>query len=87
MTKALSMADLSLASIDYINAHGTGTPNNDITESTAISRVFDKNIPLICSTKSYTGHTLAASGGIEAVFLYYHLKKALFQHLLIFLFL
>ena len=75
MTKALSMADLSLASIDYINAHGTGTPNNDITESTAISRVFDKNIPLICSTKSYTGHTLAASGGIEAVFSILSLKE------------
>lgn len=68
MTRALSMARLQPEDIDYINAHGTGTPNNDLTEAVAIQRVFGNSIPPICSTKSYTGHTLAASGGIEAVF-------------------
>lgn len=68
MKKALSMASLSPESIDYINAHGTGTPNNDLSEATSIMRVFGQHMPLVCSTKSYTGHTLAASGGIESVF-------------------
>ena len=75
MTQALAMADLSAEDIDYINAHGTGTPNNDLTESVAIARVFNKEVPFICSTKSYTGHTLAASGGIEAVFSILSLKE------------
>lgn len=75
MNKALSMAGLYPESIDYINAHGTGTPNNDLTESIAISRIFNQNMPLICSTKSYTGHTLAASGGIEAVFSILSIKE------------
>lgn len=75
MTQALAMANLSAEDIDYINAHGTGTPNNDLTESVAIARVFNKKVPFICSTKSYTGHTLAASGGIEAVFSILSLKE------------
>ena len=75
MNKALSMAGLHPESIDYINAHGTGTPNNDLTESIAISRIFNQKMPLICSTKSYTGHTLAASGGIEAVFSILSIKE------------
>lgn len=75
MTQALAMADLSAEDVDYINAHGTGTPNNDLTESIAIARVFNKKFPFICSTKSYTGHTLAASGGIEAVFSILSLKE------------
>ncbi|MCJ8210561.1 beta-ketoacyl-[acyl-carrier-protein] synthase family protein [Mucilaginibacter sp. RS28] len=68
MKGALKMADLQPEDIGYINLHGTGTPNNDVSEGTAISRVFGEQVPPMSSTKSYTGHTLGASGGIEAVF-------------------
>jgi 3-oxoacyl-[acyl-carrier-protein] synthase I len=59
---------LKPADIGYINLHGTGTQNNDISEGTAIKILFDPNYPKMSSTKSFTGHTLGASGGIEAVF-------------------
>jgi 3-oxoacyl-[acyl-carrier-protein] synthase-1 len=48
--------------------HGTGTLNNDGSEGMAIKRLFDPHYPAMSSTKSFTGHTLGASGGIEAVF-------------------
>ena len=67
MTDALKMARIKPSSIDYINAHGTGTPDNDRSESTAVRRLFDNMIPPISSTKSYTGHTTSASGSIETV--------------------
>jgi 3-oxoacyl-[acyl-carrier-protein] synthase-1 len=67
MTQALSVAKLKPSDIDYINAHGTATPNNDLSESKAIKTIFQDSIPPFSSTKAYTGHTLAASGGIEAV--------------------
>jgi len=68
MSGALKKAGLQPADIDYINLHGTGTQNNDIAEGTAIRRLFDPRFPMMSSTKSFTGHTLGASGGIEAVF-------------------
>lgn len=68
MNEALRVAGLEPKDIDYINAHGTATPNNDLSESQAIKAIFKNNIPPFSSTKSFTGHTLAASGGIEAVF-------------------
>ena len=68
MKGALAKAGLQPGDISYINLHGTGTPNNDSAEGTAIKRVFDPFFPPMSSTKSYTGHTLGASGGIEAVF-------------------
>jgi 3-oxoacyl-(acyl-carrier-protein) synthase len=68
MKGALERAKLQPADIDYINLHGTGTPNNDSAEGTAVKRLFDANYPPMSSTKSFTGHTLGASGGIEAVF-------------------
>jgi 3-oxoacyl-(acyl-carrier-protein) synthase len=68
MQKALKMSDLSPDDIDYINLHGTGTVNNDLSEGTAITRLFGDRCPKISSTKAFTGHTLGASGGIEAVF-------------------
>lgn len=68
MKGALSIAGLKPKDIDYINAHGTATPNNDLSESHGIKNVFGNTVPPFSSTKAYTGHTLAASGGIEAVF-------------------
>ncbi len=69
MSEAMDMSGLSLSDIHYINVHGTGTDNNDLSEGTAINRIFGKgNVPLFSSTKSFTGHTLAAAAGIESVF-------------------
>jgi 3-oxoacyl-(acyl-carrier-protein) synthase len=68
MNGALQRSGLRPADIDYINLHGTGTQNNDLSEGTAISRLFGPAYPRMSSTKSFTGHTLGASGGIEAVF-------------------
>lgn len=68
MSGALSMANIAPESVDYINAHGTGTGNNDASESAAFTRLFGEAVPQFSSTKGFTGHTLAAAGGIEAVF-------------------
>jgi len=73
----LGIANLKPADIDYINAHGTATPNNDLSESHAIKAVFGSSIPAFSSTKAFTGHTLAASGGIEVVFSIMAIKKGL----------
>lgn len=68
MEKALKVANYSAKDIDYINAHGTATGNNDLSEGRAIIRVFGDNVPDFSSTKAYTGHTLAAAGSVEAVY-------------------
>ncbi len=68
MTQALESAMLKPEDIDYINVHGTGTDNNDLTEGIAIRKIFGNKIPKFSSTKAYTGHTLAAAGAVEAVF-------------------
>ena len=67
MQEALEMAGLKPTDIDYVNAHGTGTPNNDLSESVALQRVFGSLMPPVSSTKGFTGHTTSASGSIEAV--------------------
>ena len=67
MKKALENAQLVPEQIDYINAHGTGTANNDLSEGTAIVRIFGETIPPFSSTKSFTGHTTSAAGCVEAV--------------------
>ena len=70
MKMALDRGDIDIQDIDYINAHGTGTPLNDKSETAAIKTVFGDlayKIP-ISSTKSMTGHLLGAAGAIEAVF-------------------
>ena len=69
MEKALKVGGLNPSDIDYVNAHGTATGNNDLSEGRAFIRVFGAaNVPDFSSTKAYTGHTLAAAGGIEAVY-------------------
>jgi 3-oxoacyl-(acyl-carrier-protein) synthase len=68
MQGALAMAELNATDISYINLHGTGTINNDLSEGTAIRRLFGEKLPRLSSTKAYTGHTLGASGAIEAVY-------------------
>ena len=68
MQKAFKLADLKPEDIDYINAHGTATPNNDLSEGRAILRIFNENVPDFSSTKAFTGHTLAAAAAIEAVY-------------------
>lgn len=67
ISEAIKDADLLPSDIDYINAHGTGTLNNDSSEQTGLDHVFDQTPPFQ-STKAYTGHTLAAAGAIEAIF-------------------
>lgn len=67
MMQAINTSGCNPSEIDYINAHGTGTQNNDMSESVALLRIFPENLPPVSSTKALTGHTLAAAGGIEAV--------------------
>jgi 3-oxoacyl-[acyl-carrier-protein] synthase II len=67
ITQALAMSGLTPSQIDYINMHGTGTPNNDLSESMATKAVFGNIVPKFSSTKAFTGHTLAAAASIEAV--------------------
>ena len=67
MVQALGSARLKPEVIHYINAHGTGTDNNDLTEGIAIERIFGDSIPPVSSTKPFTGHTLGAAAAVEAV--------------------
>ena len=70
MNSALRDAELNPEDIDYINAHGTSTPQNDVNETRAIKEVFKSHAyeTPVSSTKSMTGHLLGAAGGIEAAF-------------------
>lgn len=69
MQQALKISGIAKEDIDYINVHGTATPNNDLSEGIAMIRIFGENqAPEFSSTKAFTGHTLAAAAGIEAVF-------------------
>src|SRR5579862_9233907 len=70
IANAIKDAGLTPADIDYVNAHGTGTPENDKMECLGVSTVFGermKSVP-ISSNKSMIGHTLSAAGAVEAVF-------------------
>lgn len=67
MGLALEAARMAPGEIGYVNAHGTGTPQNDRIEALALSRVFGDGAALVSSTKSLIGHTMAASGSVEAV--------------------
>jgi 3-oxoacyl-(acyl-carrier-protein) synthase len=69
MEKAFKIAQLQPEQIDYINVHGTATPNNDLSEGRAIVRLFgESKTPDFSSTKPFTGHTLAAAAAIEAIY-------------------
>ncbi|MCX2726116.1 beta-ketoacyl-ACP synthase II [Thermomicrobium sp. 4228-Ro] len=69
MCQALADAELQTDDIDYVNAHGTSTPLNDIAETAALKRLFGgrNNVPPVSSTKALTGHLLGAAGALEAV--------------------
>jgi 3-oxoacyl-[acyl-carrier-protein] synthase II len=68
MTEAIETAGVTTADIDYINAHGTSTPQGDALETLAINRCFGEHAKdiAVSSTKSMTGHLLGAAGGLEA---------------------
>ncbi len=67
MKQAIESAGMTPADIHYINAHGTGTVNNDLSESQAMIRLFGGQLPPVSSTKAFTGHTTSAAGAIELV--------------------
>jgi 3-oxoacyl-(acyl-carrier-protein) synthase len=67
MQAALRRAGLQPSEINYVNAHGTGTRDNDLAEAKALKTVFGNRVPPFSSTKQFFGHALAASGAIEAV--------------------
>jgi 3-oxoacyl-[acyl-carrier-protein] synthase II len=69
MNNALRDAGIGAADVDYVNAHGTSTPQGDVAETNAIKQVFgaDTRVP-VNSTKSMVGHLLGAAGAVEAVF-------------------
>ncbi len=74
MNNALTVANIQPSAIDFINAHGTGTENNDLVESGAMQRLFEK-VPAFTSTKANTGHTLGAAGAIEALYCVLNLSQ------------
>ena len=70
MQMALDTAGVAPSKVDYINAHGTSTPYNDLFETQAVKTVFGEHAYKLAmsSTKSMTGHLLGAAGGVEAIF-------------------
>jgi len=67
MSLALGFARMTSGEIGYVNAHGTGTPQNDRIEALALARVFGEGRVLVSSSKSLVGHTMAAAGSVEAI--------------------
>jgi 3-oxoacyl-[acyl-carrier-protein] synthase II len=69
MTRALADAKLDSNDIDAVNAHGTGTPKNDVVETRALKRLFGERAPKVpvVATKSMIGHLISAAGAVEAV--------------------
>lgn len=77
MKQALDMSKLFPKDITYINAHGTGTDNNDLSEGKAIEKLFLPDIPFVSSTKPYTGHTTSAAGAVESIITIIGMKSGL----------
>lgn len=77
MSAALADAGIRPDDIGYVNAHGTGTPDNDRSEASALRQVFGDSLPPYSSTKSATGHTTSASGAIEAAICLLALREGL----------
>jgi 3-oxoacyl-(acyl-carrier-protein) synthase len=75
MQQALNKANISSKDIDYINSHGTGTPNNDRAEGVAMQKIFGDTIPPFISCKSFIGHTLGAASAVESVFTLMAIKE------------
>jgi 3-oxoacyl-[acyl-carrier-protein] synthase II len=67
MAEALDRAGVPASAVGYINAHGTGTPQNDRTEAAALEKVFDPAAILVSANKSLVGHAMAAAGALEAI--------------------
>jgi len=65
--RALADSDIQSDEISFVNAHGTATQDNDVVEGNVLGRLFGSGLSML-STKGYTGHTLGAAGGVEAVF-------------------
>lgn len=65
--KALKVAGIEPYAVSFINAHGTATPDNDLVEGKVLAEIFGTDLKML-STKGFTGHTLGAAGGLEAVF-------------------
>ncbi|WPQ62807.1 beta-ketoacyl-[acyl-carrier-protein] synthase family protein [Chitinophaga sancti] len=68
MQQALAMGGVAPDNVQYVNVHGTATLSNDLAEGHALQRLFGDKVPPFSSTKPFTGHTLAAAGGIEAIY-------------------
>jgi 3-oxoacyl-(acyl-carrier-protein) synthase len=77
MVGALAEAALEAKDIDYINAHGTATLNNDLAEGRAIETLWGGTPPPFSSTKPFTGHTLAAAGAVEAILCIYAMQESM----------
>ncbi len=75
MKNAIESSKLDIKDIHYVNVHGTGTDNNDLTEGIALERLFDGHVPPFSSTKAFTGHALGAAGAIEAVYSILSIEK------------
>jgi 3-oxoacyl-[acyl-carrier-protein] synthase II len=67
LSKALAEAGIGMAEVSFVNAHGTGTIDNDLVEGRVLGRMFGPALRML-STKGFTGHTLGAAGGLEAAF-------------------
>jgi 3-oxoacyl-(acyl-carrier-protein) synthase len=67
IAEALAEAGIGPEAIAFVNSHGTGTQDNDLVEGKVLADIFGTDVKVL-STKGYTGHTLGAAGGIEAVF-------------------
>jgi 3-oxoacyl-[acyl-carrier-protein] synthase II len=79
MEITLKAAGIPYTEVDYINAHGTSTPLNDLSETMAMKTVFKEHTKklMVSSTKSMTGHLLGAAGGVEAVFTILTMKEGI----------